>query len=146
MSLFHPDAISNCASVPAGKPIFGFGLLPGGTCRSAIDAIAGILSACKLHTMMDVPKIVETATSEDGFKRWQLLLRSDGLYIYEEETFEKEIYWVDDDGGERDVAAHSYWAPTHVSGLFDTRERARADAFGTLRWLSNTSTNFETNG
>ena len=96
--------------------------------------------------MSDNFQIVETAASDDGRKRWQLLRRSDGRYAYEERSFEKEIYWVDGDGGERDVAAESYWAPTHVSGLFDTSERARADAFGTLRWLRDISTRFGTNG
>jgi hypothetical protein len=89
-------------------------------------------------------QIVESAASDDGSKRWQLLQRSDGRYVYEEKSFEEEIYWVDGDGGERDVAAESYWAPTYVSGLFDTSEGARADAFGSLRWLRETSTRFGT--
>ena len=96
--------------------------------------------------MSDDPQVVETAVSEDGLRRWQLLRRSDGRYLYEEKTFETEIYWVDKDGGERDVAAESYWSPTHLSGLFDTSEGARADAFGTLRWLCDASTSLETNG
>jgi hypothetical protein len=96
--------------------------------------------------MNDMHQILETAASQDGYKRWQLLRRLDGLFVYEEKTFEREIYCVDEDGGERDIAAHAYWAPTHVSGLFDTREGARTDAFGTLRWLGDSSTKFETNG
>lgn len=96
--------------------------------------------------MSDNPEVVEAAESEDGSKRWQLLRRPNGLYAYEEKTLEKEVYWVDDDGGEREVAAAAYWAPTHVSGLFDTSDAARADAFGTLPWLRVTLAYLKTNG
>lgn len=82
--------------------------------------------------MSDHQDAIQSATSGDGRKRWQLLRRHDGLYLYEEETFEEEIYWVDEHGGERDEAALSYWAPTHISGLFDTLDQARADALGSL--------------
>ena len=96
--------------------------------------------------MSDHQDAIQSATGADGRKRWRLLRRHDGLYLYEEETFEKEIYWVDEDGGERDIAAMSYWAPTHVSGLFDTIDQARADALGSLPWLRDTAICLEANG
>jgi hypothetical protein len=89
--------------------------------------------------MSDHQEAIESATSCDGRKRWQLLRRRDGFYLYEEETFEEEIYWIDEDGGERDVAATSYWSPSYVSGLFDSNDRARADALGSLPWLRGAS-------
>lgn len=88
---------------------------------------------------------IETAESDDGCRRWQLLGRADGFFFYEEETFQQEVYWVDDDGGERDIAAESYWSCTHISGLFDTIESARKDAFGTLSWLISSLDHEETN-
>ena len=79
--------------------------------------------------------IIETVESQDNSKRWQLLRHSNGFFVYEERALESEVYWVDADRGEREVAAETYWSPTHVSGLFDTSEAARADAIGTLPWL-----------
>ncbi len=85
--------------------------------------------------MSDYLETVETAVSPDGSKRWRLLRRRDGFYTYEEETYEKAVYWVEEDGSEKDVAAPAYWKPTLFSGLFDSDEGARMDALGTLHWL-----------
>jgi hypothetical protein len=81
------------------------------------------------------PEIVAAAKSEDGSRRWQLLRRTSGLYVYEEETLEPEVRLLDEEGNQGRVVADACWARTHVSGLFDTREAAHADALAALPWL-----------
>ena len=79
---------------------------------------------------------LERANSADADKRWRLLLRVDGLYSYEEESIEPALFWLDKDGGEREVAAPARWARTYVSGIFQSAEAARADALTALPWLA----------
>jgi hypothetical protein len=93
----------------------------------------------------DEPYIVEAAASPDGLNRWRLLRRRDGLYVYNEDTFSKETYWTREDRSEFDAEVIEYWAPTHFSGLFDTLEVARTNAFSTLPWLRPPITQAETN-
>jgi len=80
--------------------------------------------------------VLESATSADGARRWRLFRRRDGLFEYREFTLDDELYWVNEDGSETDVAAPSRWLPTSVSGFFDTIEAARSDALASLPWLS----------
>jgi hypothetical protein len=80
--------------------------------------------------------IILSATSLDGRKRWQLYRRPDGLFEYREFTRDDEIYWVEEDGSETDVAAPVTWLPSTVSGFFDTAEATRNDALSSLPWLS----------
>lgn len=81
------------------------------------------------------PIVVETAEGGSGLKRWRLLLRPQGFFRFEESTLQDKIYHVDDDGNEGAVVAEAYWMPTHVSGLFETREAACENALATLAWL-----------
>jgi hypothetical protein len=60
----------------------------------------------------------------------------DGLFQYREFTLDDEIYWVENDGSETDVAAPARWLPTSVSGFYDTIDVARRDALAVLPWLS----------
>jgi hypothetical protein len=78
---------------------------------------------------------VQTAEGGGGLKRFRLLRRSHGLFLYEEVTLQDEIYHVEADGTEGPVVAEAYWMPTHVSGLFDSEMSARDDALATLPWL-----------
>jgi len=91
--------------------------------------------------MGDDQTVIEAAEGGDGLKRWRLLCRPHGLYFYEEMTLENEVYRVDEDGNEGAVVAGAYWAPTHVSGLFDSSGAAREDAVATLPWLRGALTN-----
>ena len=85
--------------------------------------------------MSDDPTVLETAEDGNGLKRWRLLLRPHGFFLFEEETLQDEIYHVDVDGKEGAIVADAYWMPTHVSGLFDSKAAAREDALATLPWL-----------
>ncbi|MET3710076.1 hypothetical protein ABIC65_000756 [Sphingomonas trueperi] len=85
--------------------------------------------------MSDDQQAVEATDSYDGLKQWRLLRRPHGLYFYEEKTLEKEVYLIEEDGSAGAVVVEAYWSPTHVSGLFDTRDAARTDALATLPWL-----------
>ena len=85
--------------------------------------------------MSDDLQAVEATDSDGGLKQWRLLRRPHGLYFYEEKTLEEEVYLIEEDGSEGAVVAEAYWSPTHVSGLFDTRDAARIDALATLPWL-----------
>jgi len=78
---------------------------------------------------------LERATSEDGDKRWHLVLRADGLYSYHEDTLEPAIFGIDDDGAERELAAPARWFRSYVSGLFESAISARIDAVQALPWL-----------
>jgi hypothetical protein len=80
--------------------------------------------------------IVESVTSEDGARRWQLFRRTDGLFEYREFTLDDETYWVEEDGSETDEAASTGWLPASVSGFFDSVDLARLDALSSLPWLS----------
>jgi hypothetical protein len=85
--------------------------------------------------MSDDPTVVESAECGEGIKHWRLLRRPCGFYLYEEMTFEHEVYLLDEEGNEGAVIADGYWTPTHVSGLFDSSDAARQDAVATLLWL-----------
>jgi hypothetical protein len=98
------------------------------------------LTACH-HIPMSYGQIIEAAESEDGLKRWQLLHPPHGFYLYEEKTFEEALRDLNDDGSEGSVIVDAYWASTYVSGLFNSREAARADAVAALPWLG-TAVNF----
>lgn len=85
--------------------------------------------------MSDNQIVIETAKGGDGSKQWTLLRRPHGFYLFEEMTLQDAIYLLDDDGNEGAVVAEAYWMPTHVSGLFESKEAAREDALTTLPWL-----------
>ncbi|MBY9062501.1 hypothetical protein K7957_06110 [Sphingomonas yunnanensis] len=85
--------------------------------------------------MSDGEIVVVTAEGDSGFKRWRLLLRPHGFFLFEEVTLQDEIYRVNHGGKEEVTVAEAYWMPTHVSGLFKTREAARQDALASLPWL-----------
>lgn len=91
--------------------------------------------------MSDDPIIMQTAEGGNGFKRWRLVLRPNGLFLYEEMTLQDEIYHVDKNGTHGAIVAEAYWMPTHVSGLFDSSAAARDDAIATLPWLRDALTN-----
>lgn len=78
---------------------------------------------------------LESATSADGARRWQVFRRPDGLFEYREFTLDDEIYWVNKDGSETDIAAPSRWLQESLSGFFDTIDAARSDALASLPWL-----------
>jgi hypothetical protein len=73
--------------------------------------------------------ILESGASADGLKRWELVRRDDGFFLYSEDRF------VSEDLREFGGRIERYWTPTHCSGLFDTAEATRADAVGQLPWL-----------
>ncbi|MEO8454782.1 MAG: hypothetical protein ABI454_06455 [Sphingomicrobium sp.] len=81
------------------------------------------------HPMSSETKTVEAATSADGLRRWELVHRSDGFFLYSEDSF------ISEDLTEFGGGIMEYWTPTHFSGLFQTAEEARADAVGQLPWL-----------
>ncbi|MHA6724299.1 hypothetical protein [Sphingomonas sp. RS2018] len=85
--------------------------------------------------MDDLSERIDVVPSPEGSKRWVLLRRADGLHSYSEHSLEDAIYWVDEDGGERDVAAPKRWTQTYQSGLFDSEELARSDSFDRIPWL-----------
>lgn len=89
----------------------------------------------RFYGMSDDRQVIEAKECSDGLKQWRMLRRPHGFYSYEEETLEEEVYIIEEDGSEGAVVAEKYWASTHVSGLFDTIEAARADAIATLPWL-----------
>ena len=103
--------------------------------------IADIAFACKRDGMSDDRTVVEAAKDGNGFKRWRLLLRPHGFFLFEEMTLQDEICYVDNDGNEGAIVAEAYWMPTHVSGLFESEEAAREDALATLPWLREALTN-----
>lgn len=72
---------------------------------------------------------IEAATSADGTRRWVLVRRGDGFFVYSEDTFFSE------DLREFGAGIQEYWSPTHFSGLFNTAEEAKVDALGQLPWL-----------
>ena|SRR5215472_1981447 len=72
---------------------------------------------------------MEAASSLDGKKRWAVVQRPDGFFVYSEETF------LTEDETQFGGGIYDYWSPTHVSGLFDTLESAKADAMGQFPWL-----------
>ncbi len=78
---------------------------------------------------------IDVVLNPEGSKRWVLLRRPDGLHSYSEHSLEDAIYWVDEDGGERDVAAPERWTPTYQSGLFDSEDVERSDSFDRIPWL-----------
>lgn len=78
---------------------------------------------------MTSERIVAADVSPDGTRRWELVQRGDGFFIYSEETF------VSEDLREFGVDVQEYWTPSHLSGLFTKEEEARADALGQLKWL-----------
>ena len=79
--------------------------------------------------MMDESITVAAHTSLDGAKRWELVQRPDGFFVYSEDTFMSE------DLREFGAGVEEYWSPTHFSGLFETEREAKADALGQLPWL-----------
>jgi hypothetical protein len=73
--------------------------------------------------------VIEAGVSIDGTKRWELIRRCDGFFVYSEDQFFSE------DLREFGAGIEEYWSPTHFSGLFETAEEVRADALGQLPWL-----------
>lgn len=86
--------------------------------------------------MITALEIVESVTSEDAARRWQLFRRTDGLFEYREFTLDDETYWPEEGDSGADEAASAGWLPAYVSGFFDSVELARLDARLSLRWLS----------
>jgi len=78
---------------------------------------------------MKSQEVIEVATSADGQKRWELIRRCDGFFVYSEDSF------ASDDLREFGGDIIEYWSPTFFSGLFERAEEARADALGNLPWL-----------
>jgi hypothetical protein len=78
---------------------------------------------------------IDVVHCPDEGKRWALMRRPDGLHSYSEYSLENAIYWVDGNGGERDVAAPERWTRTYQSGLFASEVDARSDAFDHVPWL-----------
>ena len=72
---------------------------------------------------------IEGFTSADGKKRCAIVQRSDGFFLYSEETF------ITEDECPFGGGIYEYGTPTHFSGLFDTAAAAMADAMGQLPWL-----------
>lgn len=75
-------------------------------------------------------RIITADISPDGTKRWALVQRADGFFVYSEDTF------LTEDLREFGAGLLEYWSPTHFSGLFETEDEARADAAGNLPWLN----------
>lgn len=78
---------------------------------------------------MESDVILDADTSADGTKRWELVRRRDGFFVYSEDSL------ASDDLREFGGDIIEYWSPTLFSGLFETAEEARADALGNLPWL-----------
>jgi hypothetical protein len=85
--------------------------------------------------MDDLAEQIDVVLGREGSKRWVLLRRPDGLYSYSEHSLLDAIYWVDEDGGGRDVAATERWTQTYQSGLFDSEDAARSDSFDRIPQL-----------
>ncbi len=79
--------------------------------------------------MSSEPRTIEEATSVDGLRRWKLMRREDGFFVYWEDSF------ISEDLTEFGAGIMEYWTPSHFSGLFLTAEEAKADALGQLPWL-----------
>lgn len=79
--------------------------------------------------VMRTDVVIEASVSGDGTKRWELMCRGDGFFVYSEDSFFSE------DLREFGADIEEYWSPTHFSGLFETAEEAKADALGQLPWL-----------
>jgi len=90
--------------------------------------------------------VVRAAEGGDGLKRWRLLRRPHGLYLYEEMTLQDEVYLVDEAGNSGALVAEAYWMATHVSGLFSSDSAAQEDAVATLPWLTSALAIEEPNG
>jgi hypothetical protein len=101
----------------------------------ALAPLADVALACDQRGMGDYSTVIEASEGGEGLKRWRLLRRPHGLYLYEEWTWQTEICLMDEDGNEGTVVAEGYWEPTHVSGLFDTSMAARENAISALPWL-----------
>ena len=69
--------------------------------------------------------------SEDGKRRVEIAGEG-GLFAFTEYS---ELW----DEGYGNVSGSYYWAPTHVSGFYDSAEAAEADARAILSWLQETS-------
>jgi hypothetical protein len=78
---------------------------------------------------MKSQEVIEARTSADGTRRWELVRRSDGFFVYSEDSL------ASDDLREFGGDIIEYWSPTFDSGLFERAEEARADALGNLPWL-----------
>ena len=72
--------------------------------------------------------IIETGFSADGTRRWELVRRNDGFFMYCEDSFVSDYI-------PELARAYEAWTPTHLSGLFETAQEAKADAFAQLPWL-----------
>jgi hypothetical protein len=65
---------------------------------------------------------VREIARSDGKARLYIFERDDGLYEFRVET-------------EHDDEGDIYWAPTHMSGLYETLKEAEQDAVTTIPWL-----------
>ncbi|MEA1013707.1 hypothetical protein [Sphingosinicella sp. LY1275] len=101
------------------------GLLPTHCGNSPVPSFSAVMRT-------DV--IIEADVSVDGTKRWELVHRGDGFFVYSEDSFRSE------DLREFGAGIEEYWSPTHFSGLFETAEEAKADALRQLPWLKQVKT------
>jgi hypothetical protein len=69
--------------------------------------------------MVQTVKIFERA---DGKARLSIVRRPDGLYAFVGET-------------ERQKDGYTFWAPSDLSGLYDSAETAEREAIGLVPWL-----------
>ena len=67
-------------------------------------------------------RCVARVDAPDGNRRIEFFERDDGLFQFEEQTFDR---------GE----GYECWLPSHCSGLYESLEIARADAVRELPWM-----------
>ncbi|MGF9565446.1 hypothetical protein [Neorhizobium sp. JUb45] len=71
--------------------------------------------------------IIHNIERSDGKARVEFVQHGNGLYSFnEEQELEDEV---------PGLGPHTYWAPTHVSGIYDEMAAAVRDAKAALRWL-----------
>jgi hypothetical protein len=90
--------------------------------------IGGPQSARKSVTV-DEWKEITRAVSQDGQQRMIVKLTPNDLYRFVEETFRTE------DAPVALMPPRSYWAPSQMSGLYESAEDAERAAYMELRWL-----------
>ena len=72
---------------------------------------------------------VKIISRSDGKARFEVFSRTDGLFYFEEHKFVK-----DDEYG-------NYFYPTHVSGLYPSKDDAINEAYAIIPWLKSEISN-----